>query len=221
MKKIITIFSLVASIAISGLAQAGDPTDLGLTQVKDSKHQSAFLKADHDFSKYDAIAIADIETEGVEVHQPTKSRLQHGNKWEMTEERQARVQEAYNEAFNEELSELDSMELVDSVDANTLVLVTRMREVAPAVGYDTQNIAGRARSFSESSGAAIIDIVLLDGGTGEIVAFVASSRNFGSHWARNDSVTNGSNVRLAFNGWAKMAAKAIDNLPETAGDARG
>ena len=219
MKTFATVIGLVFTLAASSLSQAAEPADLGLSKVKETRSSVAYLKADQDFSHYDKIAIAAIVTDGVTVNEPGDSPV-HRNDWEMDEARQARVEAMHQKAFDREFAEAEGLELVDTVDENTLVLVTRLSEVSPTVGYDTQSIAGRSRVYTESAGSVTIQMYLLDGKTGEVVAAVASARNLGNGFAQsNNSVTNGADVQRAFNVWASQAVDAVEHLPELAAEA--
>jgi hypothetical protein len=221
MKNVITSICLVITLATSGLLQAAEITDLGLSKIKDTRSSVAYLKVDQDFSHYDKIAIADIKSDEVVVKQPDRSRI-HSTDWEMDEERKQRVESMHRKAFDREFAEAQGLELVDTVDENTLVLVTRLREVAPTVGYDPSSVPGRTRVYSDSTGSVAIEMFLLDGKTGEVVAAVGTARELGGHyWTSRNSVTNGSDVQLAFNAWAKQAREAVENLPELAGQAAG
>jgi hypothetical protein len=217
MKNVITAICLIITLATSGLLQAAEIADLGLSKIKDTRSSVAYLKVDQDFSHYDKIAIADINSDQVVVKEPTRSRVHHSD-WEMDAERKQRVENIHRKAFDNEFAEAQGLELVDTVDENTLVLVTRLSEVAPTVGYDSNNVSGRTRVYSNSAGSATIEMFLLDGKTGEVVAAVGTARELGGHYGTNiNSVTNGSAVQLAFNAWAKQAREAVENLPELAG----
>ena len=71
MKNVVTVIGFVLSLAASGLSQAVEPTDLGLTKVKETRSSIAYLKVDQDFSDYDKIFIAEIDTTDVEVNGPS------------------------------------------------------------------------------------------------------------------------------------------------------
>ena len=161
MKNVVTVIALMFSLAASSLSHAAEPSELGLTKIKETRSSIAYLKADHD-----KIAIAPIATDAVEVKLPSSSLL-HRNDWEMDEERQARVSAMHQKAFDREFANSQSLELVDTVDENTLVLFTSLSEAAPAVGYDSDSIAGRSRVYSTGAGSATIEMYLVDGKTGE------------------------------------------------------
>ena len=217
-KKVVT--TLILSLALSGLSQATELEDMGLTKIEDTGQRVVYLKTDQDFSKYDSIAIADIASDDVKVSLPSGSIAGESN-WQMDEDRQARVEKLHREAFDSEFAAVEGFELVDGVDANTLVLVTRLSEVSPAVGYDPHGKAGRVNVYSKGSGSAVIEMFLVDGGTGEVVAAVANGRQLG-HFARNNnSVTNASDAQFAFRAWARQAREAVENLPAMASEARG
>jgi len=219
MKNVVTVIGLVLSLVAGSGAQATEPADLGLTKIKEARSSVAYIKANQDFSHYDKIAIADIGTDDVKVNQPSRSVVQHSD-WKMDDDRQDRVQAMHRKAFDREFAEAQDLELVDTVDENTLVLVTQLSEVSPAVGYDPQSAAGRTNVYSAGAGSAVIKMYLLDGKTGEVVAAVANARALGGGWVQhNNSVTNGSDVQMAFNIWAKQARSAVDNLPQLAAEA--
>jgi hypothetical protein len=219
MKNVITVVGLVLSMAASSLTLGAEPADLGLTKVKDTRSRVAYLNLDHDFSNYDKIAIASIATDEVDVNLPRSSKA-HRNDWEMDGERQARIDAMHQKAFDREFAESQNLELVDTVDDNTLVLATKLTEVAPTVGYDTQSLSSRSQVYSAGAGSATVEMYLMDGKTGEVVAVVSNARALGNSFVhRNNSVTNGSDVQMAFNSWARQARQAIDNLPELAANA--
>jgi hypothetical protein len=215
MKNVITVMGLVLSLAASGLSQASEVEDLGLSKIKDTRSGVAYLATDKDLSHYDKIVIADIVTDEVKVNQPSGSIVRKSN-WKMDEERAARVQAMHRKAFNHEFADARGLELTDQVDENTLVLVTRLAEASPAAGYDPQQMAGRVNVYSEGSGSAVVEMFLVDGKSGEVIAAVASGRQLGHFVRNNNSVTNGSDVQMAFNIWAKQAREAVENLPELA-----
>ena len=219
MKKVVTVIGLIFSLAASSFTQAVEPADLDLVKIKETRTSVAYLKADQDFSHFDKIAIAEIDTANVKVNEPTDSPV-HRNDWTMDEERQSRVKTMHQKAFDREFADAGHLELVDTVDEDTLVLVTKLSEVSPTVGYDSQMIGGRSRVYSAGAGSAVIEMYLVDGGTGEVVAVAASGRALGNGFVQtNNSVTNGSDVQMAFNIWASQALDAIENLPELAAEA--
>ena len=195
MKNVVTVIGFVLSLVAGSVTQAAEPADLGLTQIKETRSSVAYIKADQDFSHYNKIAIADIDTANVEVNEPSPGSV-HRNDWEMDEARQARATEMHREAFDREFAQAQGLELVDTVDENTLVLVTKLSEVSPTVGYDPQSLAGRSRVYSDGSGSAVIEMYLVDGKTGEVVAAVANARALGHGFVQQiNSVTNGADVQ--------------------------
>jgi hypothetical protein len=82
-------------------------------------------------------------------------------------------------------------------------------------------VAGRTRVYSSGAGSATIQMYLIDGKTGDVVAAVANARALGHSFVHhnNNSVTNSSDVQMAFNIWAKQARQSIDKLPELAAEA--
>lgn len=219
MKTFMNVFGLVLTITFGGLTQAAELEDMGLTKVKDSRSRISYIMADHNFDHYDSIAIADIVADEVKINQSSTSIMRRAD-WEMDEKRQQRVTDMHRKAFERELAETQGLKLVDQVGENTLVLITRLKEVSPSVNYDPQQQSGRTRVYSNGSGSAVIEMFLVDGQSGEVVAVAVVARQLGHFVHINNSVTNGSDVQTAFNAWAKQARGTIEQLPAMASNAR-
>lgn len=220
MKKLIISAGLSISMIANGLAMAATPEDLGYAKVEYKRYHIGYLKVENDFSKYDSVYITDIVTADADVKQPHQGSSAYRNKdWEFDEEKQQRVQEMYANSFERELAELENLDLVDEVGPNTLILSAKVSEIAPASSYDPMSVPGRSRVFTDTSGSAKIDAVLIDAASGEVVGFVSSAKSLGHHWVNNNSVSNSANTQRAFNSWALQAANTLDNLPAIAHEA--
>ena len=219
MKKIVSVASLIIAIAGSSLAAAADLAELGLEKVNESRNSVAHMNLDKDFSRYDSVVIMDMVIDEVKVKQPRGSAV-HRSNWKMDEKRQANAQAMYRKAFEREFARAEGLEVVEEANANSLILVARLKEVAPSVGYDPHSYAGRNRVYSEGSGSASIELFLIDAASGEVVAAAASSRQLGHVWGLSNSVSSRSDAQFALNMWAKQAREAVEKLPEIASDAR-
>ena len=90
------------------------------------------------------------------------------------------------------------LKIVSEPRDDTLILATRLQAIAPAAGYDVNNYAGRARTYSDTSGSAVLEVFLLDASTGELMALGVDKKSIDHTWI-NNSVTNNANVRHTLN----------------------
>ena len=208
--------TLLAACTGTPEVQTGDDAEVidGLHKVDNSRADMAYLKPDADFSRFNKILLVPLGVDNVEIKQPNTSSSinRHNQVWELTDEDKLKLQELFYEAMSKQLQEKGGYALTTEPGEGVLLVQARLLGIAPSAPKDDfrSRPIGRGAVYTEGAGAMSVGVAFANSQNGEILALMKDSRSTNNNWGRNNSVSNMSDVRQMFNGWALGIRKGLD-----------
>lgn len=122
---------------------------------------------------------------------PGGERPRLGESYLLRDRDVADIQRHYDDAFRSVFGRA-GIPVVDTPQAGTLIVATEVSDITLNAPLEhTRGTGNRVRVYSEGAGSISIKAVLADGGTGEIIAAVADSRQTNELWQRNTRPRSG------------------------------
>ncbi|MFT7287911.1 MAG: hypothetical protein ACI87W_002026 [Halieaceae bacterium] len=214
---------LVALLGCAGdpTIQTGDDAEriMGtLSKVDNSRMDMAYVDPDGDYARYTRVFVMPLDTNNIEIIQPSSSSSslnRYNREWELTEDDKAKLQAAFKDAMEQELTEGGAFALADAGGDDVITVEAMITAIAPSGPKDDNpsRTMGRSRVYSEGAGGMSIAIMIADGDSGEVLAMVKDTRNSNnSTWGLNNSVSNMAEVRRNFTAWAKTIHNGLLGL---------
>jgi hypothetical protein len=187
-----------------------------LHRVTNADAALAYVDPTVDFSKYTKVMVDPLSVDNVEIIQPdtsgSASMRTRGSKWELSDEDKSKLRAAFADAMRTQLQEKGDYPVVTTAAANVLRITTVLTALAPNAPPDdnkSRNL-GRGRVYTEGAGSVYISVGFVDSETGEVLAVVKDVKSSRNHFGVNNSVTNLSDVKFMFNGWARAIRARLD-----------
>lgn len=170
----------------------------------------AYRDPNADLSQYTRLLLDPLDLDNVNIIQPNRS-VSTRQKWELDDATRERLQAAFREVFMREL-EQGGYEVSDKEGHDVLRITASVIAIAPSASQDNfrSRPVGRSRVYTEGAGTMSIAFGFSDSTSGEILAVVKDSRRGSPMWGANTSVSNMSDVRFMFGGWARQIVARLD-----------
>jgi Protein of unknown function (DUF3313) len=217
---VLLIFVLLTSCGEQPVIERGDDSVIvgeNLHKVSHAKADIVFIDPDTNFSNYKSILLAPLSMKNTEIIQPSgysRSR----DKWVLTQKDKEKLAEEYRKSLIRYLQKDNNgrpgYRLVDKPGPGVLYLASTIITIAPTAPKDDfkSRPAGRSKIFTEGAGAITIGLEIKDAETGKDLVRAVDQRDSWSSFRLNNRVSNLSDVRLMFNGWANMVRHGLDNV---------
>ncbi|MDG2303492.1 MAG: DUF3313 family protein [Candidatus Binatia bacterium] len=194
------------------LFDPGDVTVDGLYRVKDARMAAAYLRPGADLASYDKVK---LDLVSISYKSPPKGNQYDRSRanFPLTKEEIARADKLFYEAFAEELAK-SSYQLVDQTGPDVLSLEAELIDLV--VKAPPQSTTGTSWVFVQSAGELTLVAELHDSVTGATLARIADRRAVQSPGAGagglyySSPVSNWSDLRRVFSGWARQLREALD-----------
>jgi hypothetical protein len=212
--------TLVTACAGTPEIETGDDAEVimeTLHKVDNSRADMAYVDPNVDFGKYTKILLMPLAVDHVEIKQPNTSGSMYRNKskkWELTDADKVKLQEAFHEAMVKQFEDKGGYPIVTEPGDDVMTIHGSLLGIAPSSPKD-DNLSrgtGRTSTYSEGAGSMAVMVALGDSESGEVLGIMKDSRSSASYWGRNNSVTNWSDVRSMFNGWALLIRNGLDEV---------
>ncbi len=216
----VSTLALVAACSSTPDAQtAADPEVIGdnLHKVDNTRADMAYMDPNADFSKYHKILLVPLGVDNVEIKQPdTTGSLTRGQNrnWELTDADKRKLQDVFREAMVKQLQSKGDYPIVTEPGDDVLTIQASLLGLAPSAPKDDNRSRGTGRSytFTEGAGSMAVMVAFGDSESGEVLGIMKDSRSSNSYWGMNNSVSNLSEVRRMFSGWAIDIRKGLDKV---------
>ncbi|MEM1142678.1 MAG: DUF3313 family protein [Pseudomonadota bacterium] len=206
-------------------ADAETTLDGALNKVDNTAVDLAYVDPDADYGRYTKVWVTPLDLDNVEIEQPSSNSSilnRYNEEWELTDDDKVKLQEAFANSMQRELTRNGDFAAVSSGGDDVIVVEAMITKIAPSAPKDdtASRGMGRSRVFTQGAGGMAIAIVLADGDSGEVLAIIKDARSSeNSNWGLNDSVTNMADVKRNFNTWALRIHKGLLGLKQRASSA--
>jgi len=209
---------IILSLAVSSSALekkhdkaiAAEAAPLGFTKHRSRFFDSVYLKPGVNFSEYQQLQFAELDTTNVVVREPS-SPNDFDEPWILTDKDKIYLQQKYLETFTKELIKSDRYKAAGG-SAKTLLIKTTLQELAPsAVKDDLRSRPTISKIYTEGAGTMTAKIEIYDAQTNALVGLIADETDLGNHWERNDRMNNKRQLNLAFARWADSLGDALES----------
>ena len=191
----------------------------GLHKVDHTVMDDVWAKPDIDLSQFKKIMIAETQVAFKDVKNNSRRlyrRLNNSNEFSITERNKRRITQEIQKVFKEELSQVDSFQLADTVGDDVLLLEASVIDIVshiPPEDYSNTDV------FVRSAGEATLVLEFKDSISHEILVRAVdhkAARDFG-FLQRTSTITSIIEFKkLAYN-WAKILRKRLDEISEISG----
>ncbi|MEH6911276.1 MAG: DUF3313 domain-containing protein [Oceanicoccus sp.] len=183
-----------------------------LHRVTNADASLAYADPNADFSKYgqvmiDPLGVSDIEIIKPNTRSSVNSRAGRSN-WELTDADKLSLQKAFADAMTVQLQEKGDYPIVTETAPDVLRISAVLTALAPSA--PPENHMTRGRVYTEGSGSVYISVGFVDSESGEILAIVKDVKSSNNQWGINNRVTNMSDVKFMFIGWARAIRARLD-----------
>lgn len=217
---------LCAGLALMLMACASEPKVASVSKddvIMDRLHRVTnadaalvYVDPDVDFSRYTKVMVDPLGVDNVEIIQPdtsgSASMRTRGSDWELSDEDKSKLRAAFDEVMRTQLQDKGDYPVVTDAAADVLRITTVLTALAPNAPPDdgkSRNL-GRGRVYTKGTGSVYISVAFADSETGEILAVVKDTKSSRDHFGVNNSVTNFSEVKFMFSGWARAIRARLD-----------
>lgn len=214
MKHLVVIIVLLFSmVACSGLQHhekiiQQQAQQAGLVAVAKSRFDAAFVAPATAFGQYKKIIIKDLDLSQAAIIEPRSQGFTQP--WTLNDEDKRYYQARFAESAKENLLDSGLFALAADSAADTLVLNTRITEIAPhATKDDAKSRPTLVNVYSEGFGRMTIVFELTDSVTHKLVMVTTDEHDLGTLWEQNNRVQNNLRIRLAFDYWLRSLEKEL------------
>ena len=184
MKKILVVLLAILLLPMVVVAQEGSMAQVegaaDLEKVKRAKFRETYVNVETDFSKYTKIYLGDAHFDYRDAGPARRyrSHLSSSGKgiFGISQEDRDKFEKYVDEAFIKELSQGKTFKIVESLDAQTMIMRGAMVDIVSRVPPE---FVGRSEVYLASVGEATLVLEFLDGSTGEVLARIAERRSIG------------------------------------------
>lgn len=215
MKYLVAILILLFGVAAcTGLQQhekiiQEQAQQAGLVAVAKSRFDAAFVAPATAFGQYKKIIINNIDLSQAAIIEP-RSQGSFAQPWTLNDEDKRYYQARFAESAKENLLDSGLLAPATGSAAGTLVLNTRITEIAPhATKDDAKSRPTLVNVYSEGFGRMTIVFELTDSATQKLVMVATDEHDLGTLWEQNNRVQNNLRIRLAFDYWLHSLAKEL------------
>jgi hypothetical protein len=169
----------------------------------------AYMDPNADFKKYTSIYILPLSLNQMQIIQPT---IAPGNSpFSLTADNRELMKSTFAKVMTEQLSQLQGLNIVNTPNANTLIIQTAILQLRPAA-TNQANQDPSSIMFTSSTGGMMVGVALLDGGTGKTIAIADESYQGmnTAQWVNNTSGLR--NLTLGFNRLGTQLRNRLDQL---------
>lgn len=189
-------------------ALAAEAVPLGFAKTKNRFLDSVYLKPGVNFSDYQQLQFAELDTTNITVREPS-SPNDFDEPWILTDKDKVYLQEKYLESFNKELIKTDRFKAAGG-SGKTLLIKTTLQELAPsAVKDDSRSRPTIMNIYTEGAGTMTMRMEIYDAQTNTLVGLVADESDLGNRWEKNDRMNNKRQLSLGFARWADSLGDAL------------
>jgi hypothetical protein len=187
----------------------------GLAEVANSGMNAVLVDPKVDFSRYRAIAIADMNFARLQIVEPSDYSGRH-QKMKLSEEDMAMLRSEYRRKLGEVLSEQGGYQVVDSVvpgAKDTLILRTDMVRLEPNAPREKDEIgvgSARDKTFTKGAGSMTMEAELVDIGTGKAVVVLVDEVADMDSWSNNNPVSNRAAILRGFTSFGYGIRRQLD-----------
>ena len=193
----------------------GPPNANGLSEVANSGMQAVLVDPRVDFSRYRAIAIADINFSRLQIVEPTDYRGRY-KKMTLSDEDIAMLRSEYRRKLGEVLGQQGGYQIVDSVvpgAKDTLIVRTdmvRLEPTAPREKDEVGVVSARDKTFTKGAGSMTLEAELVDVSTRKAVVVLRDEVSDIETWGNNNPVSNRAAILQAFTSWGYGIRRQLD-----------
>lgn len=181
----------------------------GLVAVVKPQFDAAFVLRTTDFSRYKKIIINDLDLSQATIIQPS-SKYSFDAPWVLNEDDRRYYQTQFSESAKRSLLDSGLFVLTTTNSADTLVLKTKITEIAPRASKDDfKSRPNMMDVYSEGFGKMTIVFELYDSTTNQLVMVATDRHDLGTMWELNNKVQNNMRIRLAFDFWLSKLQKEL------------
>lgn len=187
----------------------------GLYEVKNSRADKAWALPGLDLKGYTKIMLQGAGVEyrpGGESGRTSFSR-NRGGPFEVTEQQKVRFEDTVRQAFLDELSQSESLEIVSEPGPDVLLVRGALLDVVSYVPPD--DLPGRVDVYLSSVGEATLVIEVRDSITGAILARAIdrqAAEGMSGMLTQSNRVTNTAEVRRVVRRWASALRQGLERI---------
>ena len=182
----------------------------GLVQVNKTQFDAAFLLPDANLNQYKKIILSDLDFSDVKIIKPSSSSQQP---WELTDEDKQYYQEKFATAAKNFLFNADKYSQVAESASGTLLLKTKIIEIAPLASKDDfKSRPNFIDVYSEGFGRMTIVFELYDSVSHKLIFLSSDEHDLGNTWEKNNRLQHNVQVRLAFDYWLRSLSQELNEI---------
>lgn len=218
---LLAAFSIATALVLSACAptptldtsDASAMTHDGLYPVAGSRADAAWARPDVDWTQYSTILLEPVGIEyrpGGESGRTMRARSD-GGPYVVTDEQKKRLESTVVEAFRTELARSERFDLVDSANADTLLIRAALLDIVSYVPPDT--MSGLNEVYLSRVGEATLVLEIRDATSNAILARSVDRRAAGDEFQLQESnrVRNTSEVRRLASSWARSLRTSLED----------
>lgn len=184
----------------------------GLVTVDKSHFDSSFTLPNTHFAQYKKIILSDLDLSATKILRPTGPRALE-EPWELNNDDKKYYQAKYVESAQKFLFD-DAVYVVStSPAADTLLLKTKITEIAPLASKDDfKSRPNLIDVYSEGFGRMTISFELYDSVSNKLLLVSSDEHELGRIWEKNNRVQNNYQIKLAFDYWMRSLKMELETL---------
>jgi len=182
----------------------------GLVAVAKPHFDATFISKTAAFSHYKKIIINDIDLSQAVIIQPS-SKNSFDAPWALSEGDKQYYQTQFSESAKRNLLDSGLFTLAASSDADTVVLKTKITDIAPHASKDDfKSRPNLMDVYSEGFGRMTIVFEFYDSTTNQLIMIATDEHDLGAMWELNNKVQNNLRIRLAFDFWLSKLKRELN-----------
>jgi hypothetical protein len=218
MKYPILIAALAVSLSACGILKPHEKTtqsqaqEAGLVAVHKPHFDASYALPNANFGQYKKIILSDLDLSTTKIIKPNSSRA-FDEPWELNNDDRNYYQSKYVDSAKKYLFDDGKYLAAVTPDADTLLLKTKIIEIAPLASKD--DFKGRPNLmdvYSEGFGRMTIAFELYDSVSNKLVAVTSDEHDLGNMWEKNNRVQNNIQIKLAFDFWMRSLKEELEHI---------
>ncbi|RYY76344.1 MAG: DUF3313 family protein [Gammaproteobacteria bacterium] len=175
----------------------------GLVAISKPEFDASFILPGASLGQYKKIILNDLDFSRVKIIKPSSSHS-FQELWELTEKDKEFYQKKFTDSAKNYLFEKGDFSAAISPASDTLVLKTKITEIAPLASKDDfKSRPNLMDVYSEGFGRMTIVFELYDSVSNKLIVLSSDEHDLGRIWERNDRAQNNMQLKLAFDYWLK------------------
>lgn len=218
MKSPIVVAILMLSMTACGYMKPHEKAALhqaesaGLVSVKKPHFDVSFALPNTQFAQYKKVILSDLDFSSTKVITPSTMRPFEAP-WELTDEDKKYYQSKYTASATNYLFGDKDYSLAAAPASDTLLLKTRITEIAPLASKDDLKSRPNLMDvYSEGFGRMTIVFELYDSVSNKLIAVTTDEHDLGRIWEKNNRVQNNFQIKLAFDFWMRNLKDELEAL---------